>query len=79
MNLHNNRAGRKLLANNLRRECKCHGVSGSCMTKTCWKAVPKLDYFASILKKKYFHASQVLSSSTCILLSLLNVCMIREI
>ncbi|VDM43251.1 unnamed protein product [Toxocara canis] len=59
MNLHNNRVGRKLLVNNLRRECKCHGVSGSCVTTTCWRTVPKLDCFASILKKKYFHASQV--------------------
>ncbi|VDK17959.1 unnamed protein product [Anisakis simplex] len=59
MNLHNNRAGRKLLANNLKRECKCHGVSGSCVTRTCWRAVPKLEHFATILKKKYLHASQV--------------------
>uniref|UniRef100_A0A0N5B007 Protein Wnt n=1 Tax=Syphacia muris TaxID=451379 RepID=A0A0N5B007_9BILA len=59
MNVHNSRVGRKILASNLRKECKCHGVSGSCVTKTCWRVVPLLERFASILKKKYFHASKV--------------------
>ncbi|VDD87274.1 unnamed protein product [Enterobius vermicularis] len=59
MNLHNSRVGRKILSNNLKKECKCHGVSGSCVTKTCWKVVPPLDRFAAILKKKYFHAAKV--------------------
>ena len=59
MNLHNNKVGRKVLANNMSKQCKCHGVSGSCVTKTCWKTVPKFDEYASILKKKYMKALQV--------------------
>ncbi|CAJ0580401.1 unnamed protein product, partial [Mesorhabditis spiculigera] len=59
MNLHNNRVGRRLLANSMRKECKCHGVSGSCVTKTCWKVVPQFDEFAMKLKEKYDFAQQV--------------------
>ncbi|KAI1732899.1 wnt family domain-containing protein [Ditylenchus destructor] len=59
MNLHNNRVGRKVLAANQRRQCKCHGVSGSCVTRTCWSVVPSVEEFASVLKKKYQKAQQV--------------------
>lgn len=59
MNLHNNRVGRRLLATSQRRECKCHGVSGSCVTKTCWRVVPNFSSFALQLKDKYEHAQQV--------------------
>ncbi|KJH49357.1 wnt family protein [Dictyocaulus viviparus] len=59
MNLHNNRVGRRLLAAQMGKECKCHGVSGSCVTKTCWRVVPKFDEFAQLLKQKYDIAQQV--------------------
>uniref|UniRef100_A0A915LV49 Protein Wnt n=1 Tax=Meloidogyne javanica TaxID=6303 RepID=A0A915LV49_MELJA len=63
MNLHNNRVGRRLLAANVREQCKCHGVSGSCVTKTCWRTVPKLEELASLIKKKYEKAQQVILAS----------------
>uniref|UniRef100_A0A8R1DZG0 G_PROTEIN_RECEP_F1_2 domain-containing protein n=2 Tax=Caenorhabditis japonica TaxID=281687 RepID=A0A8R1DZG0_CAEJA len=53
MNLHNNRVGRRLLVTAMNKECKCHGVSGSCVTKTCWKVMPKFDEFAARLHDKY--------------------------
>uniref|UniRef100_A0A183ENC8 Protein Wnt n=1 Tax=Gongylonema pulchrum TaxID=637853 RepID=A0A183ENC8_9BILA len=59
MNLHNNRVGRKAVSSSARRECKCHGVSGSCVLRTCWKVVPQLQEIAVSLRKKYFHAAKV--------------------
>lgn len=50
MNEHNNRAGREVLANSLRRECKCHGVSGACEMRTCWDAVPPFRVINSGIK-----------------------------
>ncbi|KAK6061653.1 wnt family protein [Cooperia oncophora] len=59
MNLHNNRVGRRLLASRMGKECKCHGVSGSCVTKTCWKVVPAFDEFSQLLMHKYEMAQVV--------------------
>ncbi|XP_052865463.1 protein Wnt-2 isoform X1 [Anopheles cruzii] len=53
MNLHNNRVGRKIVKLLLRTECKCHGVSGSCAMKTCWKNLPSFHAIGSIMMKKY--------------------------
>lgn len=60
MNLHNNRVGRKAISGNVHRECKCHGVSGSCVMQTCWKVVPKLEEVGLLLRKKYSHAAKVI-------------------
>lgn len=36
--------------------CKCHGVSGSCSIRTCWKELPNFREVGNYLKKKYKHA-----------------------
>ncbi|KAG8517965.1 Protein Wnt-7b, partial [Galemys pyrenaicus] len=59
MNLHNNEAGRKVLEERMKLECKCHGVSGSCTTKTCWTTLPKFREVGHLLKEKYNAAVQV--------------------
>ncbi|NWH78205.1 WN11B protein, partial [Piaya cayana] len=59
MNLHNNAVGRQVLSDSLDIKCKCHGVSGSCSVKTCWKGLPNLDEIASDLKSKYLGAIRV--------------------
>nr|XP_057937128.1 protein Wnt-4a isoform X3 [Doryrhamphus excisus] len=59
MNLHNNEAGRKAILAHMRVECKCHGVSGSCEVKTCWKAMPPFRKVGNIIKEKFDGATEV--------------------
>jgi wingless-type MMTV integration site family protein 7 len=33
--------------------CKCHGVSGSCTTKTCWTTLPPFRKIGNYVMKKY--------------------------
>lgn len=43
-------------------KCKCHGVSGSCSMKTCWKKMPDFNSTISLLKYKYNQAIRKISS-----------------
>lgn len=40
-------------------ECKCHGVSGSCTTRTCWVTLPEFREIGHLLKERYSSAVQV--------------------
>lgn len=56
---HNNEAGRRVIKDNMGKTCKCHGVSGSCTVRVCWRTMPKMEIVASILRKKFDNAVRV--------------------
>ena len=55
-NRHNNEAGRIAVKKTMREVCKCHGVSGSCATKTCWRQISDFRTVGDHLKKMYKQA-----------------------
>ncbi|NIG59684.1 protein Wnt-2b [Pontoporia blainvillei] len=59
MNLHNNRCGRTAVRRFLKLECKCHGVSGSCTLRTCWRALSDFRRTGDYLRRRYDGAVQV--------------------
>ncbi|XP_073471831.1 protein Wnt-2b [Aquarana catesbeiana] len=59
MNLHNNRVGRMAVKRFMKLECKCHGVSGSCTLRTCWRAMSDFRKTGDYLRRKYNGAIQV--------------------
>ena len=49
----------QLVGSSLAPTCKCHGVSGSCSIKTCWKALPDVRQFGLALQKRYATALEI--------------------
>ena len=47
-----------------RKECYCHGISGSCSIQTCWVVAPSLKHIGGVLTRKYASATKVSVSST---------------
>ncbi|XP_014677720.1 PREDICTED: protein Wnt-16-like [Priapulus caudatus] len=59
MNLQNNEAGRRAIQSLVETQCRCHGVSGSCQMKTCWKTIPTFKRVGEKLKELYEHSIHV--------------------
>lgn len=47
----------------MRQECKCHGMSGSCTVKTCWMRLPSFRIIGDNLKDRFDGASRVMVSN----------------
>ncbi|KAI5742791.1 hypothetical protein M8J77_011396 [Diaphorina citri] len=47
----------------MRQECKCHGMSGSCTVKTCWMRLPNFRVIGDALKDRFDGASRVMVSN----------------
>ncbi|XP_063238958.1 protein Wnt-3a-like [Bacillus rossius redtenbacheri] len=59
MNLHNNEAGRRSIRARMQRVCKCHGMSGSCSVRVCWRKLPQFRAVGDALAARYEGASHV--------------------
>ncbi|XP_054277676.1 protein Wnt-4-like [Macrosteles quadrilineatus] len=59
MNLHNNEAGRRIIRSQMQRVCKCHGMSGSCSVRVCWRKLPSFRQVGDILTARFEGASYV--------------------
>ncbi|XP_034019734.1 protein Wnt-16 [Thalassophryne amazonica] len=59
MNQHNSEAGRQAIDRTMSTECRCHGVSGSCAVKTCWRTMAPFERVGFYLKERYEQSVQV--------------------
>ncbi|XP_037958635.1 protein Wnt-4 [Teleopsis dalmanni] len=53
---HDSEVGIEAVSKLMKDKCKCHGVSGSCSMKTCWKKLSDFNATATLLRKKYNEA-----------------------
>ncbi|TKS90348.1 EGF-like and X-link domain-containing adhesion molecule 2 Fasciclin [Collichthys lucidus] len=63
MNQHNTEVGRQAIHRTMSTHCRCHGVSGSCAVKTCWKTMAAFERVGAYLKERYERSIQVLDRS----------------
>ena len=43
----------------MEKSCKCHGVSGSCTVRVCWRVMPKIAKVAEFLRFRFDRATRV--------------------
>lgn len=59
INVHNYEVGRRVLKSNVDLTCKCHGVSGSCVVRTCWKRLGSFRDIGDEIIGRYERATHV--------------------
>ncbi|XP_049771976.1 protein wingless-like [Schistocerca cancellata] len=52
--------GEGVVAEQLEETCRCHGVSGSCAAKTCWRRLAPFPRTADALRRRYLSARLLL-------------------
>ncbi|XP_067935055.1 protein Wnt-6-like isoform X2 [Watersipora subatra] len=60
---HNNEAGRLAITENMKKSCKCHGLSGSCTLRTCWLNMPQFSDVGKSLRERYDGAPKVIGDN----------------
>ncbi|KAG8182457.1 hypothetical protein JTE90_020378 [Oedothorax gibbosus] len=63
INRHNFKVGRTMVRKSMKKICKCHGVSGSCETQTCWMRVMDIRDIGGLLKEAYDEAKPYSTNS----------------
>ncbi|XP_033628604.1 protein Wnt-9a-like isoform X2 [Asterias rubens] len=61
---HNTNLGIRVVEESARKVCKCHGVSGSCTSETCWHQLNRLQETGKLLKAIYDRAVMVELANT---------------
>ncbi|CAL8242590.1 unnamed protein product [Merluccius merluccius] len=60
VNQHNREAGRQAVDGTMLTDCRCHGVSGSCAVKTCWRSMAPFERVGAVLKERFETSVEVL-------------------
>ncbi|XP_028606563.1 protein Wnt-9a [Podarcis muralis] len=63
VDFHNNLVGMKVIKAGVETTCKCHGVSGSCTVRTCWRQLSPFHEIGKQLKQRYEMALKVGSTT----------------
>ncbi|KAL5265623.1 hypothetical protein ACHWQZ_G006368 [Mnemiopsis leidyi] len=57
---HNNKVGIQALQDTVTLDCRCHGMSGTCATKTCMRKMPPFSVVGDYLEYKFHGARRVI-------------------
>ncbi|KAM7285888.1 protein Wnt-6-like isoform X2 [Ixodes scapularis] len=61
---HNYEAGRQAVRMHLERVCRCHGMSGTCSLKTCWRKLPTFSKVGLRLRDRFQGAIRVTAGNS---------------